>query len=177
MGDVRQTPPALPFRGGGHIRTNKPPTKDPTNDNVLIDRRKQNQRTKAEVDSALKRRKDMVDQIKKEEREAIEAEERRREKQRHDSASSGGGGGSGQKEKDAIDSTIAIGAGMGRRTHSHSTEASFHYRRASTGARVGPAEAERAQRSEKERSNGQPRRFEQIRQSRVEDTLTDFFGL
>ncbi len=121
---------------------------------------------------AQKRQKDLVDQIRKEEREAIEAEERRRETQRHASSSSGAGG-SGQKEKDAIDS--ANGAGMGRRQQS--TEGSFHRRRASTGARVGPAETERRQRLEKERSNGQPRRFEQIRQSRVEDTLTDFFGL
>jgi len=124
------------------------------------------------VDTALKRRKELVDKIKREEREAIEAEERRREEQRHASAAgSGGGGFGGQKEKDAIASPN--GAGMGRRTQS--IEASSHSRRASMGGRVGPAVA--GQRQEKGPSSVQPRRLEQIRQSRVEYTLYDFFGM
>ncbi|CAM9613268.1 unnamed protein product [Ectocarpus sp. 6 AP-2014] len=154
-----------------------------------------------EMAQALTKRKETVEHVKREEREAFRNHERSEERSKRYASSSGhfgsasgdyssGGGGGGHSN-----GGLGMGMGMvprigemGRRTQS-SSGVSFSPRGAYAGNRVaggrggegrGIAAAGRDRESAggaAAQSNAQPKPFEQIRQACVEDTLTDFFGL
>lgn len=148
--------------------------------------------------NARLRLRERIDHAKTQEREAILNEERRRHQHTHGSHSGSGGvsgtnggaaspgarAGAGSGSATAsYDGKSANGGSMGRRTQS-STGAPFAPRRASMGTGAGAsasAAAERGKRSQVKsavgRSNAQPKAIDQMRQTFVEDTLTDFFGL
>ena len=155
---------------------------------------KQQKKLDLEMRTARLRLREMIDQAKTQEREAILNEERKR----HESSSgtgafsgtnggaaspgpgprpgSGSGSGSGSAAA-SYDAKMANGSSMGRRTQS-STGAPFAPRRASTGTGAGES-TERGKRPQDKlgRSGAQPKPIDQMRQTFVEDTLTDFFGL
>lgn len=140
------------------------------------------------MQKSLKKRREIIEQAKKEEREAIELqrqaqEEERCRRQASASGDFGGPTGSGAMAAAAAPTGAANGGyprkvhGMNRRTQS-STGDPFLSGRVSTeaghaGRRVGGAAAE----SGSNGSGRQPNTFEQLRQACMEDTLTDFFGL
>ena len=153
---------------------------------------KQQKKLDLEMRTARLRLREMIDQAKTQEREAILNEERKRQGSSSGtgaySGTNGGaaspgpgprpGSGSGSGSAAAsYDAKMANGSSMGRRTQS-STGAPFAPRRASTGTGAGES-TERGKRPQGKlgRSGAQPKPIDQMRQTFVEDTLTDFFGL
>ncbi|CAB1120478.1 unnamed protein product [Ectocarpus sp. CCAP 1310/34] len=151
-----------------------------------------------EMAQALTKRKETVEQVKREEREAFRNQERSEERPKRHASSSGhfgsgsgeysSGGGGGHSNGGMGMGMVARVGDMGRRTQS-SSGVSFSPRGAYVGNGVaggragGGREIAAAGRDRESaggaaaQSNAQPKPFEQIRQACVEDTLTDFFGL
>ncbi|CAM9579831.1 unnamed protein product [Pylaiella littoralis] len=152
-----------------------------------------------EMQKFLRHRQEIINQAKNQEREAILNEERARIQQEAAEASGGGGGGDGYsrdgRHSSGAAATAAANGGrsgaagardMGRRTQS-STGASFFGRNARqpTHAAAAGNDERRAEVGEggssrpgPPRANAQqPKEFKQIRQTCVEDTMNNFFGL
>ncbi|CAM9784193.1 unnamed protein product [Ectocarpus sp. 4 AP-2014] len=159
-----------------------------------------------EMAQALTKRKETVEQVKREEREAFRNQERSEERSKRHSSSSGhhgsssgdyssGGGGGGGHSNGGMGMGMGMGNGMvarvgdmGRRTQSSSgvffSPRGAYAGNGVAGGRGGEGRGIAAAARDREsvggaaaQSNAQPKPFEQIRQACVEDTLTDFFGL
>lgn len=145
------------------------------------------QQSDEDMKKSLKKRHEIIDQAKKEEREAIEAQyQLEQERLRRQASASGDFGATGGNAMAGAASAAPAangghprkgGYGMNRKTQS-STGEPFAARRES--AEGGAAAGTGGRTSGEVVSNGngrQPKAFEQLRQACVEDTLTDFFGL
>lgn len=142
-------------------------------------------------DARLKLR-EMIDLAKEQERKAIINEDRRRHASASGACAGSSNGGTSSPAAAAAaagryDGKSANGGSVGRHTQS-STGAPFAPGRPSMGTGAGggdgtaAAAAAAAQRSKRPQgkpgsSGAQPKPFDQMRQTFVEDTLTDFFGL
>lgn len=145
------------------------------------------QQSDEDMKKSLKKRHEIIDHAKKEEREAIENQyQLEQERFRRQASASGDFSGAGSNTMAAASSAAPAangtyprktGYGMNRRTQS-STGEPFFSRRESTEAVAAAGRGGRASGEVVSNGNGrQPRAFEQLRQACVEDTLTDFFGL
>eukprot|EP00903_Cladosiphon_okamuranus_P016052 g14820.t1 len=141
------------------------------------------ERTNEDMRKQRDKMRQMIETAKVAERKAIMNEERRR----HASTSASGAGAGvvssssdGGAAKPAAGAPAASynGGGMFRRMQS-SSGARFAPRRASTGTEAGAGTAQRSRRPQAHRGSSgvQPKPVDQMRQTFMEDTLTDFFGL
>ncbi|CAM9419017.1 unnamed protein product [Hapterophycus canaliculatus] len=156
-------------------------------DSMIKDLQQKVQQSAEDMQKFLKKRQEIIDQAKKEEREAIENQyQLEQERFRRQASASGdfSAAGSAAMTTAASAAQAANGAyprkggfGMNRRTQS-STGEPFYTRREPTETGAAAGRGGRAAGEAVSNGNGrQPKGFEQLRQACVEDTLTDFFGL